>query len=83
MTEILQEICGICGEKNQTGKKMIPYRIPVPTGDCYLTRKVLLCDKCREVIEEMTKKKIIEIGIAIEERRKLFRDAARQKRNKP
>lgn len=74
MKKTALEMCGICGRpKKVQGKKLIPYRIPVPTGDCYLTRKVLLCEECRKLIEELTKKKIIEIGLFIEERRQEFR----------
>lgn len=75
------QMCGICGKRWLEGiPKMTLYNLPVPTGDCYTTRQALLCRDCCDFVEDLTKKKVIEIGYAVEDRRKLFREAAKRKR---
>ena len=65
--------CGICGKKWGEGMpKLTLYNLPVSVGDCYVIKPDRLCDECKELIQELTKKKMIEIGNWIESRRKQF-----------
>ena len=69
-----QDVCGICGKRwKESLPKLTPYGVPVPAGDCYVTRRELLCEECKLFVQNQTKKKIIELGYEIEERRKQFR----------
>jgi hypothetical protein len=71
-----QGMCGVCGRRVKEGlPRLTPYNLPVPTGDSYVVRQEKLCGECKKVIQDLTKRKIVEIGCFVEDMRKQFRKA--------